>query len=323
MMTLRPCVCALFLIAVVSSGLEAQEKRTTLGFTTRAGGSSLPFVIAEEKGFFKAEGLNTAVVIMQNQVVVNGVLSRNVDYGGTFSNFVGAALAGLPLRIVMAIMEGSDHVLVAGPNIKSVPELKGKIVGISNFGGTPHSEALMILRKYGMNPDRDVTFLQVGGSSTRYTALEAGSIHAAMLEPPFNKIGRKRGFNELVSFNDVMKIPLAGLAVHVDTIKERPDEIVKMIKAVLKGMEFIRNQKDEILSVMEKSWGIKDPDVREAIYGDTVGLYSRTGIASDEKMRNVIRLVQEGRETKGNVSLSQIVDWSFAKRANEELGRGK
>ncbi len=83
----------LFLIAVFSSGLEAEEKRTTLGFTTRAGGSSLPFVIGEEKGFFKAEGLNTAVVIMQNQVVVNGVLSRSVDYGGTFRRRASAPAA--------------------------------------------------------------------------------------------------------------------------------------------------------------------------------------------------------------------------------------
>src|SRR3990172_3194106 len=95
---------------------------------------SLPFVVAEEKGFFKSEGLNMVVVVMQNQVVVQGVLSKNVDYGGTFSNFAGAALTGLPLRVVMAAMDGSDHVLVTSPTIKKVEDLKGKIIGISSFG---------------------------------------------------------------------------------------------------------------------------------------------------------------------------------------------
>src|SRR5689334_4714673 len=61
------------------------QERITVGLTTRTGSTSLPFVIAEEKGFFKSEGLNGIVVIMQNQVVVNGVVTRNVDYGGTFS----------------------------------------------------------------------------------------------------------------------------------------------------------------------------------------------------------------------------------------------
>jgi ABC-type nitrate/sulfonate/bicarbonate transport system substrate-binding protein len=314
------CFAALLsLLAASPLTAPAQDKKIVVGLTTRTGSNSLPFVTAEEKGFFKSEGLNAVVVIMQNQVVVNGVLSKHVDYGGTFSNFVGAAMAGLPARIVMSVMDGSDHVLVTSPNIKRMEDLKGKTVGISSFGGTPHSEVVAILRKHGMNPERDVTFLQIGGSSSRYAALESGTIHAAMLTPPFNKIGLKKGFNELVSFNDVMQIPLGGLAVHVDRIKEKPDEIVKVIKALFKSTDYIRNRKSDVLSFMEKSWGIKDVEVREGIYQDLVGLYSRTGIAPDETMRNVIRLVQESRKSSGNVAITDVADWSFAKRAYEEL----
>lgn len=181
---------SLSMLQIFSSGLAAEEGRITLGLTTRAGSSSLPFVIAEEMGFFKREGLNVVVVIMQNQIVVNGVLTRNVDYGGTFSNFVGAALSGLPVRIVMAVMDGCDHIL---------------------------------------------------------------------------------------------------------------------------------SRKDEITSHMEKKWGIKDGDVREGIYGDIVGLYSRTGIASEEGMKNVLQMVQEARKMKGTASPADITEWSYARRANDEL----
>lgn len=307
------------LLQIFSSAFAAEEDRITLGLTTRAGSSSLPFVLAEEMGFFRREGLNVVVVIMQNQVVVNGVLTRNVDYGGTFSNFVGAALSGLPTRIVMAVMDGCDHILVTSPNVKRVEDLRGKIIGISSFGGTPHSEALTILRKYGINPQRDVTFMQIGGSSQRYAALESGAIHGAMLIPPFNKIAYKKGFNELLSFNDVMRIPCAGVAVQVDKMREKPDEIVKIIKATLKSMDFIRNRKEEITSFMEKKWGIKDADVRQGIYGDIAGLYSRTGIAAEEGMKNVIQMVQEARKMKGTVAPAEITDWSYARRANDEL----
>jgi NitT/TauT family transport system substrate-binding protein len=298
----------------------AEEKKVTLGLTTRTGSNSLPFVIAEEKGLFKAEGVNAIVVVMQNQVVVTGVASKNVDYGGTFSNFVGAALAGLPVRIVMSVMDGSDHVLVTAPGIKRVEDLKGKLVGISSFGGTPHSEMLTILKKHGMS-EKDVTFLQIGGSSARYQSLEAGNIQAAMLVPPFNKIGRQKGFNEIVSFNDVMKIPLGGLATHVDKMKEAPVEIVKMVRALIKSVDYIHNRKAEILSLMEKGWGVKDAEVREAMYRDLVGLYSRNGIAPDDVMKNVIQLVQEGRKSKTAASISDVADWTFAKKAGEELRR--
>ncbi|HTM07994.1 MAG TPA: ABC transporter substrate-binding protein [Verrucomicrobiae bacterium] len=307
-------------LAALPRTSDAQEKKVTIGLTTRTGSNSLPFVIAEEKGLFKAEGVNAIVVVMQNQVVVTGVASKNVDYGGTFSNFVGAALAGLPVRIVMSVMDGSDHVLVTAPGIKRVEDLKGKLVGISSFGGTPHSEILTILKKHGMS-EKDVTFLQIGGSSARYQSLEAGNIQAAMLVPPFNKIGRQKGFNEIISFNDVLKIPLGGLATHVEKLKEAPAEIVKMVRALIKSVDYIHNRKAEILSLMEKGWGVKDAEVREAMYRDLVGLYSRNGIAPDDVMKNVIQLVQEGRKSKTAASISDVADWTFAKKAGEELRR--
>ena len=313
-------ITALAAAAALPSAPGAQDKKITLGLTTRTGSNSLPFVIAEERGFFKGEGLNAVVVVMQNQVVVTGVASKNVDYGGTFSNFVGAALAGLPVKIVMSVMDGSDHVLVTAPAIKRVEDLKGKIVGISSFGGTPHSEVITILRKHGMS-EKDVTFLQIGGSSARYQSLEAGNIQAAMLVPPFNKIGRTKGFNEIVSFNDVLKIPLGGLATHVDKLKEAPGEIVKMIRALIKSVDYINNRKADILALMEKSWGVKDAEVREAMYRDLVGLYSRNGIAPDDVMKNVIQLVQESRKGKTAATISDVADWSFAKKASEELRR--
>jgi NitT/TauT family transport system substrate-binding protein len=297
----------------------AQEPSLTVGLTTRTGTTGLPFAIAEEKGFFKNEGLNAVVVIMQNQVVVNGVVSRSLDYGGTFSNFIGAALSGLPVRIVMSVMDGSDHYLVTSPNVKRVEDLKGKKFGISSFGGTPHSEAIMILRKVGMNPEKDVIFLQIGGSSSRYAALESGSIDAAMLTPPFNKLAAKRGFHEILSFNEIMNIPLGGLAVHTQKMKERPDEIVKMIKAMLRSVEYIRNRKSEVLSVMETKWGIKEPDIREGIYNDIIGLYTHNGIASDETMKNVIQLVRDTRKSKDDKTLADIVDWTYVKKAQAEL----
>jgi NitT/TauT family transport system substrate-binding protein len=314
-----PLLAAATLLFILAPRDVNAQAPVTLGVTTRTGTTGLPFVIADEKGFFKSEGLNVVVVVMQNQVVVNGVVARNVDYGGTFSNFIGAALSGLPVKIVMAVMDGSDHYLVTGPNIKRVEDLKGKKFGISSFGGTPHSEAIMILRKYGMNPEKDVLFLQIGGSSSRYAALDSGSIDAAMLVPPFNKLAKKRGFNEILSFNEIMNIPLGGVAVHTQRIKEKPDEIVKMIKALLKGVDYIRNRKSEILSLMETKWGIKEADIREGIYRDIAGVYTRDGVASDETMKNVIQLVRETRKSKDNLGLSDIVDWSFARRAQIEL----
>ena len=317
----RCCAFSAVLVTLSPLNLAAQDRLVTIGFTNPTGAAALPFVIAEKKGFFKKEGVNAVTVIMQNAVVVNGVLSRNLDYGGTIANFIGAARGGLPVRVVMSLMEGSDHVLVSNANIKRVEDLKGKTIGISSFGGAPHNQSVMILRKYGLNPDKDVTFLQIGGGATRYTALESGSIQATMLVPPLNKVAREKGFNELLLFNEIMRVPLSGLAVHIDKLKENPAEVVKMIRALLISMDYIKANKSEILGFLEKSWGIKNPGVREGFYTDMVAIYSRTGIVSDELIRNVFRFVQETRKTQDTFSPADITDWSFAKKANEQLKR--
>ena len=317
--SLFSCAGLVIFIAAWPLATTAQEKLITIGSTNPTGASALPFVMAEKKGFFKKEGLNAATVIMQNAVVVNGVLSRNLDYGSTIANFIGAAKGGLPVRVVMSLMDGSDHVLVASPTIKRVEDLKGKRIGISSFGGAPHNQTAIILRKFGFNPERDVTFLQIGGGMARYMALESGSIQATMLVPPLNKVAREKGFNELLYFNEVMRVPLSGLSVHVDKIKENPDEIVKMIKALLTSIEFIRTNKAEILAFLDKAWGIKSAVVRETFYADTIELYSRTGIVADDLIRNVVRFVQETRKTQENIAIADITDWSFARKANEQL----
>jgi hypothetical protein len=88
---------------------------------------------------------------------------------------------------------------------------------------------------------------------------------------------------------------------------------------VLKATDYIRNRKLDILRHLEAKWGNKEPDVRESIYRDMVGLFSREGVASDETMKNVVQLVRDTRRTKDDKTLADIVDWSFAKRAQTEL----
>jgi hypothetical protein len=159
-----------------------------------------------------------------------------------------------------------------------------------------------------------------GGPSYLYELKASGCPNGALV-PPLNKVAREKGFNELLYFNEIMRVPLSGLSVHVDKMKENPEEIVKIIRALLVSMDFIRTNKGEILGFLEKSWGIKNPGVREGFYTDMAVLYSRTGIVSDELIRNVFRFVQETRKTQDTFSPADITDWSFARKANEQLKR--
>jgi ABC-type nitrate/sulfonate/bicarbonate transport system substrate-binding protein len=104
-------------------------------------------------------------------------------------------------------------------------------------------------------------------------------------------------------------------------LEESPEEIVKVIKALLTSVDFIRANKGEILGFLDKTWGIKNPVVREGFYADMLGLYSRTGIVSDDTIANVVRFTQATRKTQEDISVSDITDGRSQKKANEELKR--
>jgi len=125
-------LCSPFLLFVLSSyrsNLFRQERITLASHSARQHVAT--FVIAEEKGFFKGEGVNAIVVIMQNQVVVNGVVARNVDYGGTFRISSVQRSPACRSGIVMSLWMARITTWLASPNVKRVEDLKGKNFGIS------------------------------------------------------------------------------------------------------------------------------------------------------------------------------------------------
>ena len=306
-------VCA---FAAAAYGQTKPLKKVRVGVPS-VGVANIIIFIAKEGKLYEKYGLDAEVITVNG----SGIGSKALISGGidiipiATPTVIAANLAGADMQILAHTMPGVVHAMMVKPEIKRVEDLKGKTFGISSFGGTPHSEAVAILRKYNLNPEKDVTFLQVGGSSARYMSLESGSIQAAMIVPPFNHMAKKRGFNQLLGFNEIMSMPVGGLAVHMQKMKEKPDEIVKMIRALIKSLEYIRTRKADILAIIDKQWGIKEADVREEMYREMIGLFSRTGIAPDESMRNVIRLVRETRKSSPDVGISDVADWSFARKA--------
>ena len=146
---IRPTLLSVIFLPPRSPGWVRAEEHA-LPLVSRRASAPLGFLLSlpKKKASSRAKDLNAVVVIMQNQVVVNGVVGAASRLRRDFLELRRrGALAGLPVRIVMSVMDGSDHYLVTGPNIKRVEDLKGKKFGISSFGGTPHSEAIMILRK--------------------------------------------------------------------------------------------------------------------------------------------------------------------------------
>ncbi len=171
---------ALVLLLLANSAVWPQENRTVRwGVTSSPAG--LPIWVAKETGLFKKHGI-AAEIILTGRGVVNtmAVMSGQMEFGADGpESVIGARIEGGDVVLLACPADGAPVYLIARPEIKTISELKGKHVGITSFGSTTHLQLRAALRYGGLNPEKDVTVLQLGTEVA--SALEAGTISASAL----------------------------------------------------------------------------------------------------------------------------------------------
>jgi ABC-type nitrate/sulfonate/bicarbonate transport system substrate-binding protein len=154
--------------------------------------------LAQKRGFLKEEGLEAEIIQMQSATAVLAALtSREIDYMVAIASGVQPAIIGLPIRIIACYVPAPFIVLMAQSRFKSVKELKGTTIAVSNFVGPPFFVARMIAKQSGLDSDRDVKFIASGTPEARLAALSQGLASAAMLPVPWDSRATKMGFISL------------------------------------------------------------------------------------------------------------------------------
>src|SRR5712692_5783894 len=210
--------------------------------------------IAVTHGFFKQEGLEAEVIQMRVPVMITAISTSDLDYTMVFGSVVRAALRGLPVKVVASLLDGSTHALVSLPEFKSVKELKGRSLGVESHGGTSDVAARMILKHFGIDPDKEIKVLALGSDQARLAALREKLIAVASIAPPADAEAKKMGFNILARAYEIFKFPFVGVGTSVRKIKEKPDEVKKVIKALVKANGFIRANREGAIQIIAE-WG--------------------------------------------------------------------
>src|ERR1044071_1954015 len=146
-------------------------------------------------------------------------------------NGIGAAIRGLPVKVVACFLPATPIALIARPEFKSVPDLKRKNIGVNTFGGTIESLSRLIAKHFGLDPDRDLKFLATGTVDSRFAAMKQGLTAAPLGSPPIDFLGKKLAFVVVARAQELFSFPASGLVATVKRIKETPDEIKRIIKA--------------------------------------------------------------------------------------------
>ncbi len=229
-----------------------------------------------KKGFFKDEGLDVEIIRMNVPNIITALVTGDIGYTLLFGSVVRGALRGMPMRALASLLDGSTHALVAKPEYKSGKELKGKIVGIGNFGGTDEVAARMMLKSFGLDTEKDLKFIALGPDRARLAALKEGLVDVAVIAPPGDALGRQMGFNVLLRAYEVFSFPFIGIGANLKTIKEKPEEVKKVVKAMVRANRFIREDKEGAVRILME-WGKVERDHAAASYDSTWKVFSPDG----------------------------------------------
>jgi NitT/TauT family transport system substrate-binding protein len=175
---------------------------------------------AKQRGFFQKEALNVSAVYMRGGIDIKALLTGDADFGTGSTTAVTAFVAGAPLRVIMSLNAYVDQGLYAQPKYRSLAQLKGQSIGSLNPGGLVDTLLRRILIQGGVQPEKDVVILNMGGTPERYAALKSGSIAASMLSAPHSLRAEKEGFTKLAATRDYVNVSGTGLVVHADQIKK-------------------------------------------------------------------------------------------------------
>jgi NitT/TauT family transport system substrate-binding protein len=248
---------------------------------------------------------------------MQALLGGSVDYTSASGSTIAAAVRGLPVKLVFISSSKPQFELVSQPQIKSVQELKGKIVGISSRGGSNDLMMQMILQKNGLAPNKDVTTIIVGAQEETVIALRTGLIAAALLTPPRNFMLQRDGFNRIAYSGDYLSTYAnGGIGVTDEKIKTNPSEVLAFVKGTLKGLQFSMKNRAEMVKIMPAYLGIKDAALIEQLYDLYLSRQSLDGSVDDRWMRGAIEFTQKtlGGAAK-EVPPSQVFDFSFVQKA--------
>ena len=279
-----------------------------------------PNFLAKELGYYRDEGFNVDFIAMPGGLATQALVAGDLHFSTSAGSSVNASLRGIKLKVVYVNLDRPLYKILSWRDeIRRVPDLRGKGIGIASRGDTMEGAANLILRKYNMDPLRDVVWVALG-TGGRVTSLAAKTVDSAVLGFADSLLMQTRGFpvHEVVNIGKEIKMLYMGLATSEETVVKRPELVRRFIRATVKGREFLKRNKAQSLALGKKYDKAPD-DVRSADYDATMEMMTADGSEDVDTQRSDIEIAKRMLNVQKDVPVEQIFDFRFTREAYKEL----
>jgi NitT/TauT family transport system substrate-binding protein len=282
-----------------------------------------PLYFGLQQELFAAEHINLEFMTMRTDLAIAALGTGEIDYIAHGGAALRAAAQGFPLKLVFALDHKAPFWLTARPEIKSVAQLRGKRIGVSFPGDTPQLVLKRFLRRQGIDPDREVSYVAGQFSPTALQALLAGALDAAVLAPPFNVLAEEKGLRILSFLGD--SVPDAttsnGIVTSDQKLKSRPDEVKRMVRASLRSLYAFRQKKSAAIAFLSAYFEIPQKTASR-VYSEALDILTVNGEISEARAQDILDMMRETGKTESlALQPKAILDFSFVRAAQKEIAQ--
>ena len=278
------------------------------------------YPVAQQKGYMREEGLDERVIFVAPTTSIQAMLGGDVQFTGAGSSaLVSIARGNTPLKVVVATNDRVLQWLVTRPEITNPKELKGKKIATTGVAAIATFMLKQILTKHGLDGNKDVIYLDVG-QGNQLPALLGGGFDAAVLSVEQRYIALDKGMHEMFFMGNEVKNSWGTLATTDKLIKENPKMVASFVRATLKALRYIRQDKEGTVSALLKFSGVSHQQASR-LYDDLIGTFTRNGAVDEETQKNDLNIIRQ--VTNSNESLPNVraYDFSFALEADQQLNK--
>jgi len=279
-----------------------------------------PHFIAKELGFYRDEGFNVDWIAMPGGLATKALVSGDIHFSTSSGSSLNASLRDIRLKVVYVNLDRPLYRLLTWrDDIRKVTDLRGKGIGVASRGDTMEGSANLLLRKYGMDPIRDVIWVALG-TNGRVTSLMAKAVDSAVLGFADARTLQSRGYpvHEVANIGKEIKMLYTGLATSEDLLVKRPDVVRRFIRATVKGREFLKRYKAQSLALGKKYDRAPD-DVRNADYDATMEMMTADGTEDLETQKSDIEIAKRALDVRRDIPTEQVFDFRLTREVYKEL----
>ena len=281
-------------------------------------GSYMDEFVAIEKGYHRDEGLAVEMIRAGGGIATQALMAGDLHFSTSAGSALTAILRGAEIKVVYTNIDRPGYQVWSGqPEIKSLKDLVGKKIGVTNRGDTQELSVRLLLRKHGIDAN-SVVYIPVGFGGTRLAALQAGTVDAVPLGAgDFAQLKQPKG-HMLGDTEKEIRFAYVGLAVSSRLLGRQPQLVERFLRSVIKSREYARRYREQTIPILGK-YTQRKREFNEFDYDSTLPVLTPEGWVADEILKEDVAMCAELVGMPAPADYGKFFDYSIVRRIYREL----